>query len=180
MSTPVIVRQIENVSVENVRLGFYNDVRCQLCESQVANRMIPRKMSMLSEDAVYVLLALAAVGVFMGLIFLSFRRAKEEKGLTPLYEERSYIGVLLLRRRWLRRVSLYEKFLVIANGWLNVIHYEDVHSISLRRALLPKCVSLEIHAGLFEGTFFFLAKEPGKAMSILRSYCRSAKIEELQ
>jgi len=122
------------------------------------------------------------IGIGAALVWplLSSQRAKDEKGLTPLYEDRCIGGGLLMSRPWYRRVSLYEDFLVESMLWLKVIRYQDVHSISLRRGLFSKRVALEYKDGLFEGTFYFFAKEPEKALAILKNRCPSARAKDVQ
>jgi hypothetical protein len=137
---------------------------------------------MIDNTAVFILSVLIGIVAVIGLISLSYRRAKEEKGLTPLYEERCKAGGLLLGNphKWSRRVSLYENFLVVTMFWPKVIRYEDVHSISLQRSLFSKkYVSLEYKDGLFEGTFDFFAKQPENALAILQSRCPLAKGKDM-
>ena len=135
---------------------------------------------MIDSAGVFMLSVLIGIGALIGLISLSYRRSKEEKGLTPLYEERCMAGGLLMSRRWYRRVSLYENFLVVSMAWPKVIRYEDIHVISSGHGLFSKNVSIEYKDGLFEGTFYFAAKQPAKALAILQSRCPSAKVKDIK
>ena len=108
------------------------------------------------DTSVLTLVGLAGIGAFLltAIFVLPKRKAPEEKGKQPLYEERCSLywkwfkgGMVAGGNIPIARISLYDSFFIVALIHPTKIPYSDISSVSLRKGWMSNSIIIQLVTG---------------------------------
>jgi hypothetical protein len=120
------------------------------------------------DPGIFVIVICATVGAaLLGPMILARRRANEERGLKPDFEEycSGTVGWFGSTNIPMFRLSIYKSFFALALIKPTIIPFSQIQHISVRKGLLKGSLMIELKNG---ATYRLSINEPQKAARLLR------------
>ena len=113
--------------------------------------------------------------VLTALAVLGLPKARQERGLEPLHEERFCRIWITLRRQGYARVAFYEQFVVVSILSPKVIHYDEILSASIVFILGSPYIALKLSRSppLWSDVIQFSSEAQNKVLAILHRKCEA-------